>query len=96
MRHKCAEVAVVDSGDRVVVLDLAETASGVPRALEGSGGDIWRLIDGVRSDKELVGELSHSYNVGTEAISTDVIAFLEQLEHEGLISSKPSTSGDQQ
>lgn len=87
---------MVDSGDRVVVLGLSEADSGVPRSLEGSGGDIWRLIDGVRSDEELIGELSASYRVDAETISVDVLAFLEQLEREGLIASTPFTSGGAQ
>lgn len=96
MWQKSEDVAVVDSGDRVVVLSLTEKASGVPRALEGSGGDIWRLINGVRSDEELIRELSDSYRVSTEAISADVLSFLDQLEQEGLITLVPFTSGGHQ
>ena len=80
----------------MVVLSLTETASGVPRALEGSGGDIWRLINGVRSDEELIRELSDSYRVSAESISTDVLSFLDQLEQEGLITLMPVTSGGHQ
>lgn len=92
--RKRDDVAVVDSGDRVVVLNLSERASGVPRALEGTGGDIWRLIDGVRSDEELIRELSDSYRVSAATISADVRAFLSQLEQEGLVSSTETTTGD--
>ena len=73
------DVAHTDSGDRVVVLDLA-ALDPRPQILEGVAAVIWRLLDGPRTEPELVAELVEAYaDADPDLIARDVRAFLEQL-----------------
>ena len=78
------DVAVVDSGDRVVVLDLASLAV-PPRILEGSAAAIWRAVDGERTNSEVVGTVAKSSGVDAAEIEHDVTTFLASLATAGLL-----------
>lgn len=82
-RHN-EDVAVVDSGDRVVVLDLASLAV-PPRILEGSAAAIWRAVDGERATPEVVESVAESVGVKAAEIEADVVTFLASLASAGLI-----------
>lgn len=53
--------------------------------LEGTGEQIWRLIDGSRDRDQIVEELARIYGVEPREIADDVHAFLVDLKNEGLI-----------
>ena len=82
-RHR-ADLAVVDSDDRVVVLDLHQLAV-PPRILEGSAAEIWRTLDGVRPTSTVVTEVGRSFGVEPSDVEADVVAFLGSLASAGLI-----------
>lgn len=82
-RHK-GDVAVVDSGDRIAVLDLASLAD-PPRILEGSAAAIWRAVDGGRAAPEVVESVAESFGVETAEIEADVVTFLLSLASAGLL-----------
>lgn len=74
----------VDSGDRVVVVDLS-AAEPRPQVLEGVAAAIWRLLEEPRTEEELVSELLDTYaDAEAEQVRADVDAFLEQLAGAGL------------
>jgi hypothetical protein len=79
-----SDAAHVDSGDRVVALDLtAEDPR--PQVLEGVAAVIWRLLEDPRTEEELVSELLDTYpDAEPEQVRADVDAFLEQLAGAGL------------
>jgi hypothetical protein len=82
-RHQ-GDLAVVDSGDRVVVLDLASLAV-PPQILEGSAAAIWRAVDGERATPEVVDSVAESFGVEAAEIEHDVTTFLASLATAGLL-----------
>ena len=77
-RHS-ADAAHVDSGDRVVALDLS-AHDPRPQVLEGVAAVIWRLLEEPRTEEELVSELLDTFpDAEPDQVRTDVDAFLEQL-----------------
>lgn len=83
--HKhSAELAVVESPGRVVVLDLTRLDR-PPVVLEGTAAEIWHAIDGVRDDETICTDLAASYGMLPEQIRADVLACLTQLTDLGLV-----------
>lgn len=77
-RHS-PDAAHVDSGDRVVALDLA-SQDPRPQVLEGVAAVIWRLLDEPRTEDEVVSALLDSYaDAEPDQVRADVRTFLEQL-----------------
>ena len=77
-RH-APDAAHVDSGDRVVALDLS-SHDPRPQVLEGVAAVIWRLLEEPRTEDELVDELLDSYgDAEPDQVRGDVRTFLEQL-----------------
>ena len=73
------DAAHTDSGDRVVLLDLA-ARDPRPQILEGVAAVIWRLLAQPKTEPELVAELVEAYaDADPHLIAFDVRAFLEQL-----------------
>ena len=67
-----ADVADVDSGDRVVVVDLSADDPR-PQVLEGVAAVIWRLLEEPRTEEELVSELLDTYpDAEAEQVRADV------------------------
>ncbi len=62
------------SPEQTLVLYFNETASVV-----------WELCDGQRTVEDIVLLLSEAYPEAREAIESDVLSTLEQLEHHGVI-----------
>ncbi|PJJ65645.1 coenzyme PQQ synthesis protein D (PqqD) [Compostimonas suwonensis] len=89
--RRAEHVAAVDSGDRVVVLDLADPASATPQALAGSAAAIWRAIGtdadgtGGRDTEAIVAHVAGSYAVEPAAVRADVEAFLRELRARALV-----------
>lgn len=82
-RHS-GRAAVVDSGDRIALLDLDHLAD-PPRVLEGSAAAIWRAVDGVRTTPMVVESVAGSYGVPPAELEADVLAFLDSLATAGLL-----------
>lgn len=73
------EASHVDSGDRVVVVDLSAHEPR-PQVLEGVAAVIWRLLEEPRTEEELVSDLLETYaDAEADQVRADVDAFLEQL-----------------
>jgi len=68
--HRQVDLAEVQTGDRVVVLNLARP-SDAPIILSGSASQVWVLIDGLRSTVDISEALSVS--------RSDVGAVIRQL-----------------
>ena len=86
-------VAFVDSGRRVVALNLADANARVPLAIEGTGAEIWRAIargeaSGV-TPQEVLGSLSRDFETEPEAIAESVMGFVDQLLALGLVAVEP-------
>lgn len=77
-RHS-PDAAHVDSGERVVALDLT-AHDPRPQVLEGVAATIWRLLDEPRTVEGLVEELLDAYpHAEADQVRSDVAGFLDQL-----------------
>ncbi len=85
-RH-ARSLAVVESPDRVALVDLARLAE-PPRVLEGSAAVIWQAVDGERTPAEVVRSVAASFEAEPGDIEVDVVAFLESLADAGLIEAR--------
>ena len=54
-------------------------------ALDEIGRRIWELLEQPRPIAELVSELETEYSGSPDTIASDVIAFLEELEGDGMV-----------
>jgi Coenzyme PQQ synthesis protein D (PqqD) len=84
--RQAAQVAQVDSGDRVVLLGLSHLAEH-PRVLADSGAVIWRLLAEPASEDELIGSVAEAYDVEPAVVAADVTAFVADLHGLGLLES---------
>ncbi len=83
------EIAWVDGVDgRVVVLDL-DRLSQPPRVLVEPGAVIWRAVDGLRDEAEIVRAVAAEYAIAADQIRDDVRQFLNELEELGLVVAGP-------
>lgn len=69
--------------DREVVFLNAAMDSYI--ALDEIGRQIWELLDSPRSVDGLVAELASRFDASRDVIEADVLAFLRELEHEGMV-----------
>ena len=60
-------------------------SSGHYLMLEGSGRDIWDLIDGERRVDDIVDEIGRTYDVEAETCRRDVLAFMHALSENGMV-----------
>jgi hypothetical protein len=77
-----------DGGESVALLNLRANR---PIVLKGSAMVIWSLVDGVRTDGDMLAELRDEY--GTEAppdLEAQLAAFLGQLAEQGLVEAVPA------
>jgi len=72
-----------DAGSEGTVLLIV---SGTMHQLNILGGEIWKLIDGSRTEEAVVGELLLMFDVDRETLAGDVHAFLDDLKSRGWIS----------
>jgi len=89
--HRARDLAVVDRGDRVVILNLGRLSS-APVVLEDTAAEVWRLIDDAFNENRLVGAVAEVFDVHPGLVRDDVGAFLRHLHDLGLItrSGEPS------
>lgn len=66
-------------------LSLFDSATGTAVALNGTGRDIWALVDGTSTVDDIVATLARAYRVEPETIQADVRAALDRLVREGFI-----------
>ena len=77
-------LALVENDGRVVALNLDHLAD-PPVVLADTAAEIWRAIDGERSEDEIATEVARHFGIGADAIRADVHAFLAQLAEIGLV-----------
>ena len=68
--------------DEILIVDLD---GGELLSLEGTGRAVWELIDGVRSEADIVAALSEAYDAERELLTRDVEALLAELENAALV-----------
>lgn len=71
-----------ESSDTIALLHLDV---GQPRVLNGTAAVIWVLIDGNRSQAQVIAELSEAFDAPVGLIGAQVQEFLESLAAEDLI-----------
>ena len=80
-----AQIAWVDGVDgRVVVLDL-DHLDQPPRVLVEPAAVIWRAVDGLRDEEEVVLVVASAYAMAPDQIRHDVRDFLTELKKLGLV-----------
>ncbi|MDR6862392.1 PqqD family protein [Phycicoccus sp. 3266] len=77
--RRCAEVAVVDRGARVVVLPLADPATGRPMVLEGPAAAVWHALDEPGTSQEVARRVADAVGVPAAEVEADVAGFLLRL-----------------
>lgn len=89
-RHSSLVAEVrTDSACRVALLHLDANQ---PVVLEGTAATIWNLIDGRRSQTEVIAELEAAFEDAAGQLATQVEAFLICLEGQRLIEAAPEAS----
>jgi hypothetical protein len=81
--RRSSDVAFVDDGDRVVLLDLEAPYSPGPELLLGPAAEIWRAMDGATSG-QIVRQLMGRFAASRSEVEADTLAFLRSLELRGL------------
>lgn len=82
--RRSADLALVESTDRVVALHLAHLDRPA-RILEGSTAAIWHAVVGVRTTSEIVNTVAEQYGVAPDEIVEDVIQLLRDLGADALL-----------
>ena len=79
------EIAWVDGAHgRVVLLDL-DRLTEPPRVLAEPAAAIWRAVDGLRDEEDIVRAVAAAYAMAPDQIRDDVRTFLTELEGLGLV-----------
>ena len=76
--------AYVDSGERVVVIDL-DHLDLPPYIFEGTAAVVWTCLDGDRTESEIVSDLAATYEVEAAVVAVDVRQFVDRLRSLGLV-----------
>ncbi len=82
--RRVEHAAYVDSGERVVVLDL-DHLDLPPYVFEGTAAEIWACLDGDRTESEIIDELAEAYQVEAAVVAVDVRQFVDRLRDLGLV-----------
>jgi hypothetical protein len=82
---RAADLAVVDSGDRVAVLDLSEVEAAVPLVMEGPAAAVWRALDRPRTTTEVCVRVAADFGLPATEVRADVDSFLSLLGAKGLV-----------
>jgi hypothetical protein len=93
--HKAKAVAEVPTpgGERLALLNLDR---GSPLVLLGSAASIWGLIDGTRTEDDILEELNGAYpDVNGAAMAAQLRSFLAELSIHGLAESSVHPSAVQ-
>ena len=82
--RRVEHAAYVDSGERVVVLDL-DHLDRPPYVFEGTAASVWGCLDGDRTESEIVEDLAEAYGVEATVVAVDVRQFVDRLRDLGLV-----------
>jgi len=82
--RRVEHAAYVDSGERVVVVDL-DHLDLPPYVFEGSAAVVWTCLDGDRTESEIVSDLAEAYQVEAAVVAVDVRQFVDRLRTLGLV-----------
>ena len=69
-------------GDEIVLMTLDK---GEFLSLDGPAADAWRLIDGARSEADIIAALQGEYTAEPDTIATDIGDFVTELRQIGVI-----------
>lgn len=83
--HHSPQVAFVDDGQRVVLLDLTSPTTARPQLLNTTAASIWRDLGEGRTVLDIVENLSLGATQPREAVIRDVFRFLRELEGAGIV-----------
>lgn len=89
-----ADVAVVESPGRVVVLDLTTPQTARPFAMEGSAWAIWQALAEPSTTAQIVERVAADFGAPAAEVEPDVVTFLAELESQGLASASPRDAPD--
>ncbi len=84
MWRRATGTAYVESGERVVVLDL-DHLDLPPYVFEGSAAQVFLCVDGDRTEAEIVHDLAEAYGAPVAVVADDVRQFLDRLAGLGLV-----------
>lgn len=86
-RFEVSEAVVsAELGGEGVLLDIA---TGLYYGLDETGSQIWRLVREGLGTSDICDRLFSEYDVDRERLRTDITGFLDQLEQNGLIRTRP-------
>lgn len=83
--RRSPQVAFVDDGQRVVLLDLTSPTTARPQLLNTTAASIWRDLGEGRTVLDIVANLSLGATQPREAVIRDVCRFLRELEGAGIV-----------
>lgn len=83
--HHSPQVAFVDDGQRVVLLNLTSPTTARPQLLNTTAASIWRELGEGRTVLDIVGNVSLGASQPREAVVRDVFRFLRELEEAGIV-----------
>jgi hypothetical protein len=66
-------------------LMMLNVDQGAYYSLDPIGAEIWKLLEKTSSVREIVDQLRERYAVGPEQCQADVLAFLEEMQKNGMI-----------
>jgi Coenzyme PQQ synthesis protein D (PqqD) len=93
-RHSDSLVARDLAGEKVIIPVRGKVGDlGSIYTLNGVAGEIWNLLDGLRTAPEIVTALAQDYDVDTETLTADVQRTLAELAEEGLIVAAQGSQG---
>jgi hypothetical protein len=81
---RATEVAVVDHGPRVVVLDLSDPRTARPLVMEGPAAAIWHALSEPRTTEQVVAAVASDFGLPATEVEADVRGFLTTLRERGL------------
>lgn len=94
LRRRHDDLAVVETGEqRVAMLDLRRLAE-PPMVLEGVAAVIWHLLDGTRTEDEVVSEVAGLAGLQPADVAADVGAFLADLGRRDLLALEASDASE--
>ena len=90
LRKITANFVETEIDDEILLVDLD---GGELFSLSGTAREIWRLIDGKRSEADIVSAMSETHHAATDRISEDVALFLGKLQKASLVERRDLSSG---
>jgi hypothetical protein len=90
--HRSPDIAVVDHGDRVVVLELSDPQTARPLVMEGSAAAIWHALAEPRTTDQVVAAVALDFGLPATEVDADVRGFLTTLRERGLVATAPTAA----